>query len=400
MSHIPLSGRPQEPVSPPKGWAPFALGFRPFFLIAGLSSVVLLSLWLTFWHLEFSAADYYGRIGWHSHEMLFGYTIAVVAGFLLTAVRNWTGIDTITNMPLAALATLWLVARTLPWVSGIPDWLIAIADLAFIPALTLALFQPLWKGRNKVNRVFIPLLASMFLANLLIHLEALQLTNTAELGTDLMLTLVLILLTLVAGRILPFFTQNVIPGFQAKTSLSIERASFSLIILITLMGLVPAADKVQGLLFILFAAVQGLRLRGWYHNQIWQIPILWVLHTGYAWMILGSLLMGLAQFDLFMLSTAKHALTAGLIGVFTLGMMSRVALGHSGRPIESSKVLTTAFVLANIAVALRVFGPEFIPQQYLLWIAASGLFWLIAFLIFSLIYLPILLRPRIDGRPG
>ncbi|MCG8427278.1 MAG: NnrS family protein [Chromatiales bacterium] len=390
----------EKPDFDPKAWVPFALGFRPFFILAGLSGFALLFLWLMFWHKQFSAASYYGLIGWHSHEMLFGYTLAVVAGFLLTAVRNWTGVNTITNTPLALLALLWLLGRLLPWIPGLPGWLIMIVDLAFIPLLAVALIYPLWQGRNKINRVFVPILLSMFIANLLVHSEAMGWTNTATLGIDLVLHIILLLIVMVGGRVMPFFTQNVIPGFTSTSRKWVEVSSFVSIILVALAALFMDKSPLLGVLYIAFATIQAIRLQGWYHNDIWDKPVLWVLHTGYAWLIIGALLMGLSNFGLFMVSAAKHALTAGAIGVITLGMMARVARGHSGRDINVTKPIAWAFVLINIAVALRVFGPDLLPQHYLIWIMSSGTFWLIAFGIFTVAYLPILIHPRVDGQPG
>ncbi|PLY14180.1 MAG: NnrS family protein [Sedimenticola sp.] len=390
----------EKPDFDPKKWVPFALGFRPFFIFAGFFGFLLLLIWLMVWHVEFSAGDYYGRIGWHSHEMLFGYTLAVISGFLLTAVRNWTGVDTIINRPLALLALLWLLGRIMPWITGVPDWLIMLTDLAFIPLLAIALIPPLWQGKSKINRMFVPILLVFFIANLLVHLEAMGWTSTALKGTDLMLHMILLLIVMVGGRVLPFFTQNVIPGFTSTSRKWVEMGSIGLIALIAATGLVTQGGPIIGVLFFAFALLQAIRLQGWYHNDIWDKPVLWVLHTGFGWLIVGSLLMGLASFGMFMPSAAKHALTAGAIGVTTIGMMARVARGHSGRTIDVTKPIAWVFVLINLAVILRVFGPQLLPQQYLIWIMSSGTLWLVGFGIFTVSYLPILLYPRIDGRPG
>ena len=390
----------EKPEFDPKKWVPFALGFRPFFILAGVFSFLLLFIWLMVWHVDFSAAEYYGRTGWHTHEMLFGYTMAVVGGFLLTAVRNWTGVDTITGRPLALLALVWLLGRVIPWIPGMPGWLIMLIDLAFLPLLAFSLISPLWQGKSKINRVFVPVLLAIFLANLMVHLEAMGWANTALRGTDLALHIIMLLIVLVGGRVMPFFTQNVIPGFTSTTRPWVEKSSIVLAILIALVGLLTGFTQLIGALYIAFALLQTVRLQGWYSNQIWDKPVLWVLHTGYAWMIIGCLLMGLSTFGLFMVSAAKHALTAGMIGVITIGMMARVARGHSGRDINVTKPVGWAFVLINLAVVLRVFGPDLFPQHYLIWIMSSGTFWLISFAIFTGGYLSILIHPRIDGRPG
>lgn len=389
---------PSQGVAQARGWAPFALGFRPFFLLAGAAAVVMMLLWLVLWHGL--GNGYYGQTGWHSHEMLFGYAVAVIAGFLLTAVRNWTGIDTPTGRPLAALALLWLAGRLLPWLPAMPGWSLALVDLAFLPALAIALAGPLWRGKNRTNRVFVPLLLGMAVANLLVHLQHLGVADTAARGQALMIDLLLLLLVLVAGRVLPFFTRNVIPGFQPRTRAPLERASFAAMALLVVAGLLPLPAALAGALWMGFGGLQALRLAGWYERRIWRMPVLWVLHVGYAWLALGALLVGAAHFGLFLPSAALHALSAGAIGVFTLGMMARVALGHSGRSIDVSPAMAWAFGLLNLGVLLRVFGPAWLPQHYLSWIMIAGLLWILSFAVFVVIYVPILLRPRIDGRPG
>lgn len=399
--NIQQNSSPPEAESPPvqKGLVPFALGFRPFFLLASVAAALLMLVWVLQWNSAITPGGYYGNIGWHAHEMLFGYTVAVIAGFLLTAVRNWTGIDTITDTPLALLATLWLAGRVLPWIADIPGWLIASVDLAFLPLLAVALSKPLWLGNNKINRIFLPLLLAMGAANLLIHLQALDLANLAPIGQSLALQLVLLILLIVGGRVLPFFTQNVIPGFQASTTPWIERSGFILIGLLLLSNFI-GSSILSNSLYMLLGITQLLRLRGWYHKAIWNMPVLWILHLGYAWIGIGSLLMGFSMCNLLMPSAAQHALTAGAIGITTLGMMARVALGHSGRSIQVSRLITISFLLINLAVLLRVLGVSLLPAWYMQWIALSGLLWIASFTLFAWVYLPILVKPRIDGKPG
>ena len=173
---------------------------------------------------------------------------------------------------------------------------------------------------------------------------------------------------------MPFFTQNVIPGFTSTSRKWVEISSISLIALIAITGLSTNNGSIIGTLYVVFAILQAIRLQGWYHSAIWDKPVLWILHTGYAWLIVGCLLIGLASFGMFMPSAAKHALTAGAIGVITIGMMARVARGHSGRPIDVTKPIAWAFILINLAVIMRVFGPQFLPQHYLIWIMSSGYF--------------------------
>ncbi|MCU7929366.1 MAG: NnrS family protein [Candidatus Thiodiazotropha sp. (ex Codakia rugifera)] len=399
MGVIPLGERP-APSSPPTGWAPFALGFRPFFALAALSGLFLMILWVTFFYTGVAPSRYFTTIDWHSHEMLFGFTTAIIAGFLLTAVRNWTGIDTLTGKPLALLALLWLMGRLLPFTPSIPHWLIALTDWLFLPALVVALYPPLIKAENRINRLFLPLLTGMAFANLLYHLQGLGLTATAQRGLELMLNLVLLLLIFVGGRVLPFFTEKAVKGAAPKFSKRREQWVYITIILWTLSELIL---PLSGLLFPAAAGVavtQAWRFIDWYHPGIWKKPILWVLFTGLLWLIIGFLLKGLALLDLFPQNLSTHALTAGAIGVFTLGMMARVTLGHTGREIEPNSYMSLGFVLINLAVVIRVFLPLTDLLSYQTCIGLAGSLWVACFLIFVLTYLPILMRPRIDGRPG
>lgn len=383
------------------GWSPFALGFRPFFLLAAVAAVILMALWPFVWRGQIGLPSTFDPIAWHSHEMLFGYAAAVIAGFLLTAVRNWTGVDTWTGTRLALLALLWLSGRLLPWVAGVPTGLLMAVDLAFLPLLAASLVRPLWAGQNRINRVFVPLLLAMALANLLSHLQLAGVHNLFGDARRVMLDLVLMIIVLVAGRVLPFFTQNVLPGFQAVSRPWVERGSILLIGLIALADLSALLPPVvAATLWLLFAALQLLRLSGWFEMRVLRMPVLWVLHAGYTWLSLGSLLYGLSLLGLFAPMGALHALTVGVVGVFTLGMMARVSLGHTGRPIDVSALTASSFVLMNLAALVRVFGPAILPERYALWVDVSAGLWVLAFGLFAYHYVPLLLRPRIDGKPG
>jgi uncharacterized protein involved in response to NO len=393
------SSRPSEP---PKvaGWAPLGLGFRPFFLLAALAAVLLMLLWVMIWRGRLAPPAYYDAVTWHGHEMLFGYTVAVIAGFLLTAVRNWTGIETWTGPRLGGLALLWLLGRLLPWAPGVPVWLLIGVDIAFLPMLMISLTGPLWQGQNRVNRVFIPLLGLMGLVNVLSHLQLNGMATGLGDARRVMLGLILLLIVLVAGRVLPFFTRNVLPGFEPVSRPWVDRASILFIGLIALAELLRLAPSAMAVLWLLFAPLQLFRQVGWFERRVFHLPVLWVLHAGYAWLSLGSLLYGLSVLGMFTPSGALHALTLGVVGVFTLGMMARVSRGHTGRPINVSRLTASAFVLMNLGALIRVFGPAFLPDSYPLWVDASAGLWVLAFGLFAFGYLPILLRSRVDGKPG
>lgn len=394
----------RQPAAAPSrvtGWVPFALGFRPFFLLAGLAAVSLMAVWPFVWRGRLALPAHYDPIAWHAHEMLFGYTAAVIAGFLLTAVRNWTGVQTWTGARLALLALVWLLARVSAWIPGVPAVFLVVIDVAFLPLLALSLARPLWQGQNRVNRVFLPLLLLMGLANLLSHLQLLGVVDGIGDMRRVMLELVLALIALVGGRVMPFFTQNVLSGFRPTRRPWVEHlTTLGLVLIIFSEATALLPPTWSALLWLAFAVTQGIRLAGWFDRRAFSIPVLWVLHLGYAWVVLGALLMGLAGFGLFPSMSALHGLTVGGVGVFTLGMMARVARGHTGRPIDVTAPVTVAFVAMNLAALIRVFGSGWFAAGHAHWLDLSALLWVLGFALFAWHYAPILLRPRVDGRPG
>lgn len=379
-----------------------SIGFRPFFIVASIAAVVLILLWLVSLHSSsIELPNYFGTVAWHGHEMLFGYTGGVIAGFLLTAVRNWTGVATWSGTKLGLLLAVWIAGRLLPWFNDVPPLIITVVDLSFFPLLAIGLSAPLRQGKNRVNLIFIPLILAMAFANLVSHLQLRGLSIGLGDALYVMLDLVLLLIVLISGRVLPFFTRSAIPGFQPCTRKIVERLTFVVLLAIIITDLVETIPKfVSTLLWLIFALTQAVRLSGWTDRRISRIPVLWVLYTGYIWMIIGALLQGLAEAGMFPATLALHSIAIGVIGVFTLGMMARVTRGHTGRNIGVGKLTVVGFILLNLAALMRVFGPVVLPDAYSLWIVFSGAAWAIAFGLFTLRYVPRLLQPRIDGRPG
>lgn len=379
--------------------APFALGFRPFFLAAGVLAVVLMGAWLLVLQGRLDTGAW-APLDWHGHEMLFGFTIAVIAGFLLTAVRNWTGLATPAGPPLAALFAVWLAGRLAWALPGVTPPVVALLDLAFLPALAIVLALPILRARQFVNLVFPALLLALAAANALVHLEALALARTARLGLHGAASMVVMILVIVGGRVIPNFTDNRL-GSRARRWKPIEMALPWLTLLALLGWLAAPVSAATALLAALAAVLHGSRLAGWYTGRVWGVPLLWVLHLGYAWLPLGFALLALAAAGVVpSASPALHAFTAGGIGVLTLGMMARVSLGHTGRLLEAPPVMTWAFVAINLAALLRVVPPLLMPAVTAPALLASGLLWIAAFALFGFVYAPMLLRPRVDGKPG
>ncbi len=394
----------EEPATPPttKGFALFALGFRPFFLAAGLSALVLMVFWLLILGGVSTASSYYSGNYWHSHEMLFGFVATVAAGFLLTAVRNWTGVQTLRFMPLALLSLLWLLGRLAPLaIFQLPGWLIALVDLSFLPAAAVGVALPILSKSQKSNYVFPILLLVMTVANLLTHMQYLGLSEqTADMGISLMLYLVVALIMIMGGRVIPFFSERGVMGLQTQSWPLIEKlVPYSIGVAALVASFLP--DSILLAPAALFAAVvHGIRLYGWYGKQIWSVPMVWILQLGYLWLVMGLLLLALVPLAIIPREFAVHALTVGGIGLVTLGMMARVALGHSGREIAAGRRVFWAFVLLSLSPLFRVFVPAFLPDWYMQSLMLSGGLWCAAFLLFIWVYLPILIRPRVDGAPG
>ena len=380
----------------------FALGFRPFFLLAGFFAMLLMVTWVPVFVSGFAFNTYYGELGWHSHEMIFGYTSAVVAGFLLTAVRNWTERPTPTGGYLAAMAALWLGGRILPlFPESLPGWLIALVDLAFLPVVAIGIGIPLVRSGEKRNLSFLLILAGLFVGNLYFHLELLGYPQPlAHKGIFLGLHVIILLIVIMGGRVIPFFTERALLGVVIRRRPIIEWLAPTGALAFALAEFVPADPWIVGVCAASAAIVNGIRLASWYTNRFWRVPLLWVLHLGYNWIVAGFCLAAVAAFGTIPTQFTTHAFTAGGIGVLTLGMMARVALGHTGRPLRVGPAMAVAFGLVNLSAFLRTLLPIWYPDRLSEFVIFSGALWCIAFIIFVASYMPILTQPRIDGRAG
>lgn len=381
-----------------------ALGFRPFYLLAALFAVAGILLWLFSYSGSLPAGAYLSGTFWHGHEMVYGFAIAVMCGFLLTAVRNWTGLPTPTGYSLAALALLWVAARVLV-VSG-PALVAALVDVLFIPALIVAIAVPIFRSRNRRNYKVVLLLALLAVTHFAYHLAFLGglpswLNHT---GVVVAIELMTILYALVSGRVIPAFTRNAIPGSDPKHALWLEVIAFGSLMLITVTTvasdwmLVPAMLP-TGLLIV--AAVAHLfRLAMWQPQVTIPDPLLWMMPVAYSWLPLGLFLRSLASMSIIGEETWIHALTTGAIAGLMLAMMMRSTLGHTGRPLAASGTDISAFLVLQFAAIVRVVAGFANVDLYRSLVIASGVLWALAFVLFLLRYVPMLTRPRVDGRPG
>ena len=393
MAIIKLS-EPQAQQSP---FALFDLGFRPFFLIASLMALVFQPLWLAIYSGNIGASNYYGAVGWHAHEMLFGYSSAVIAGFLLTATRNWTGKASLSATPLLLFALLWCLGRLAPLIDT-PPALIAIIDLLFLPILAVSLLVPIVKTKQWRNIIFPALVLLMTIANGLVHAQALGWnSSSAQSGVTLALYIILIIIVIMAGRVVPFFIEKGAMGAKVTSWPIIERLSIVSITLLALSELF--APILSPWVALLAFIVHCFRWAGWVSSSAIKVPLLWVLISGYFWLVVGLLLMLFHGLSDIPKSLAIHAFTVGGIGVLTVGMMARVSLGHTGRLLKPHTLTVWAFVLINLAVIIRVIAPITGLIDYSSSLILATLLWSASFILFIMIYTPILLKPRADEPP-
>jgi len=361
------------------------LGFRPFYLLAGAFAALAVPLWV---------AEYAGwlpgpGIVWHAHEMIFGYAFAVITGFLLTAVRAWTGRPTPTGAALGGLVLLWLAARALAYVSlSLAAW----AGALFAIALAFALGRPLVAAGNRRNYFFIGLVLALGAAGVAVQ-------RWPQLGLALGLDVVLFIMTVMAGRVVPAFTNNAIAGAGARRHPWLEWCALGSIVALIAADALQRPELAAGIALVA-GLLHAARLALWAPLKTLRRPILWILHASYAWIVVHLWLRGFTGFGLLPYALGTHALTVGAIGGLTLGMMTRTARGHTARPLVAGRAEVAAYVLVQLAAVARVLVPLAIPAAHLGATLVSAAFWFLAFAVFTLAYVPILARPRLDGQPG
>ena len=343
-------------------------------------------------------------VNWHAHEMIYGYGLAVISGFLLTAVRNWTGIHTLHGLPLLALLLLWIAGRLLFFTGEhVQPAIVAIIDCAFTLGLIWALMVPIARSGQWKQLGIIAKLLLLMASNAVYHAG---LSGIIEDGVRIGLYsgvyIIIALIFVMARRVYPFFIER---GVGYAVTLEnhrwLDNASLLLFLVFWIMELADPHGPAIALVSALLALLHTFRLAGWHTAGIWKKSLLWVLFTGYGWLIAGFILKTAAYLFGISPHIALHAFVYGGIGMITIGMMSRVTLGHTGRDLASPPAtlhLTFALLLAGSIV--RVLLPLFAPAHYMTWVGLSQVLWVIAFTLFLFIHLPMLLRARVDGKPG
>ncbi len=381
---------------PPAIWT---IGFRPFFLMAGVWSAAALAGWIAVLTMGLTLPSRFDPLTWHIHEMLFGFVLAAIAGFLLTAIPNWTGRAPISGLPLAALATLWLAGRVTCLVSAsIPLGPAAVIDLAFPFALCGVVAREIIAGRNWRNMIMPIPVAVLGVADLLMYLELAGCSVPAGLGWRLGLAAIIVLISVVGGRIIPSFTRNWLVKQNASRLPPAHGHLDSLALVSLLAGMIGWALFPQfspfGWLLLVAAALNLWRLWRWRGAAVGAEPLLTVLHAGYLWAIVGAALLGASMLtDHVPQAAAIHALTAGAIGTMTLGVMTRVSLGHTGRALTADRITALIYLLVILAAIARVAAWDGGPSAALIEISAA--LWIGSFGLFVLRYGPILFAARV-----
>jgi len=374
-------------------------GFRPFFLGAGLWATTAMVLWVGFVSGEWTFANHYGTASWHAHELLFGYVSAVIAGFLLTAIPNWTGRLPIQGGSLLALFLLWALGRMSFLAS---DWIGIITaisvDSVFLFALAGVILREIVAGKNWRNLSIICLVVVLGLSNLWFHVEVLF-VGSPNRGIRLATAIIIGLMMLVGGRITPNFTRNWLLGREATRMPAlfgrIDVTAFMLATVALVVWIPVPLSVPTGLLLFSAAAAQGLRLSRWAVEQTWREPLVLILHAGYAFIPLGFLMLAVSALrpQLLGLSDALHVWTVGAVGVMTLAVMTRASLGHTGRDLTATAATRLIYVAIIAAVLARTTAPFFATFTFTL-LSFAGIAWIIAFGTFVLSYGPMLVNPR------
>ena len=391
--HEPAAKAPQ-----PRGFALWQLGFRPFYLLAGIFGAGSIALW---------AAQVSGALGatylpgpvWHAHEMLFGFALAVIVGFLFTAGRNWSGRPTPRGAPLAALAALWLAARCVALTPY--GWIGAVVGPAFALAAAVGLAIPLHAAGNRRNYVFVGLLVAFAVLDLVFHLAVLGAFAVPEFfGVRLGLDIVLFVMVLMSGRVLPMFTNNAIAGAGAERRPRLEAFALGAIVALAVADLAGVGGTALGVVALGAAALHAARWSLWRPWKTLRTPIVWILHIATLWIPIHLALRGAAALGWVASTAASHALTVGALGGLVLGMMTRTSRGHTARPLRADAFDIVSYVLVSLAAVVRVVLPIVRPEATMTAIVGSAVLWSTAFAIFSVRYWSVLTRPRLDGAPG
>jgi uncharacterized protein involved in response to NO len=372
------------------------LGFRPFYLAAALFAVAAMALWPAVFLGRVRPASGLAPLPWHAHEMIFGVVTAVVVGFLFTAGKAWTGQATPRGAALGALVALWLAGRCAGLLA--PEWAFALLDGAFLVVVAAVFARLIWRARQPRNAGVAVVLSLMAAANLSFHAASLGAWHVDAMAPLLAgLALLIVLESVIGGRVIPAFTRSVNPGLQLRERPSLDRAAIggtALGLALWIAGMPGAAPVLA-----LAALLQVVRLACWKPWVARRRPILWILHLSYAWIAPGLALLALSAAGILAPGAGVHALAVGATGGLVIGMITRTARGHTGRPLAVSRAEVLAYACVMLAAVLRVTA-ALVPAWFVSAACAAGVAWIAAFALYAWRFAPWLASPRIDGRDG
>ncbi|SNY97432.1 NnrS family protein [Halomonas sp. hl-4] len=387
------------------------LAFRPFFWFGALFSVLAMLVWLGFWHGNVWLSPHGGMLWWHQHEMLFGFGSAIIAGFLLTAVQNWTGRPSLSGWPLLALLIIWLTARILIAFAYLPGWLILLVDAAFLPLVALAMAKRVIAVRMWRNLMFVPVLLALAVANISMHMAVINpgaINNSALFireASHFAMLVITLLMVLLGGRMIPFFTSRKLGFDQPARYRLLELASIGTLAAIVILRAVSLlsdlrANKLMAALMLIAAVSNAWRLSHWQGWRSFREPLLWGLHASYAFIPLGLVMWAWQLISGQHVESALHALAIGSMGTMILAMMARVSLGHTGRPIQTLPGIGVALTVLLLAALLRSVWLVLFPYSNQWVYSIVIIAWCISYLIFLLHYTVPLFTARADGNDG
>ncbi|HJV85090.1 MAG TPA: NnrS family protein [Noviherbaspirillum sp.] len=378
----------------------FRLGFRPFYLLAAIFAGVSVPMWVaTYFGVAPQHLASHVSLFWHVHEMVYGFAVAVIIGFLFTAGRNWTGLWTPRRGHLAALAGVWIAGRIA--MCAFPAPLAAVVDIAFLPLAAWPMYSVLKRAGSKRNYFLVGLLGLLTAANIVFHLAVNGVLNISPIApVEAAILVVVMIESVIGGRVIPGFTSNAVPGSKPVTNVQRDRISIGLTAVAALAWIAHLPGPMVAALTFAASVTQLTRLIGWKPHLSLGTPLLWILHVSFAWIGIGFFLLSLAALNLTTTSAAFHALAVGSIGGLIIGMITRTALGHTGRPLAAGRSELVMYLLVQAGVVTRLLAAvdAFGARNALLVIAAVC--WSGAFLLYAAVYGPYLVRARIDGRDG
>ena len=399
LQTTPPAPLPSPPLISPQGWPLLRLGFRPFYLGAAAYGMLAVPLWIAMFLGHVTLNLSVSPLLWHAHEMLFGFAVAVIVGFLLTAGKAWTGLATPRGATLASLAGLWLAARLAAVFA--PYAVYVALDLLLLPLVAAILINVLLHAHSRRNLPLGGILVLLSAANAAFHAAVLGFIDIAPVrALHAGLALVVMIECVIAGRVIPAFTMSALPGLKLQAPPALEIATLAATAAGLALWVLAPPNAFTALALSVAALLHAQRLWRWQPLRTRARPILWVLHAAYAWLPVGMGLLAMSQLGAVAASAGVHALAVGATGGLVIGMMTRTARGHTGRPLQVSRLEVAAYLLVASAAVARVLLPLLAPQHFVIWLVAAAAAWGLALALYLVVFAPWLMAPRLDGKDG